>query len=140
MFWLNILINDCFDFAIHLLGYVLTSILFHQVVFCVFVYYNEYTNAQVGDTGGLFKSLDPALCGVVPAYFIQCPSSNLPCPMLQFQSTSSSAAVPVYLIIYSAPVLCSLPHHNVSFIFIKILLCAVLVNVIHLVLFSFTKD
>ena len=73
---------------------------------------NEYTDAQVGDPGGLFKSLDPALCGAVPAYLIQWSSSSLPdpvlliqCsgsslrhPVLQFQSTSSSAAVPVYLI------------------------------------------
>ena len=59
---------------------------------------NEYTDAQVGDAGGLFKSLDPAPCGAVPAYLIQCCSSSLPHPVLQFQSTSSSAAVPVYLI------------------------------------------
>ena len=65
---------------------------------------NEYTDAQVGDAGGLFKSLDPAPCGAVPVYLqcssapvylIQCSSSSLPHPVLQFQSTSSSAAVPV---------------------------------------------
>ena len=53
---------------------------------------NEYTDAQVGDTGGLFKSLDPAPCGAVPAY--------IPHPVLQFQSSLSSAPVPVYLIKY----------------------------------------
>ena len=42
---------------------------------------NEYTNAQVGDAGGLFESLDPALHGAVPAH----------------PSTSSSVPVPVYL-------------------------------------------
>ena len=77
---------------------------------------NEYTDAQVGDAGGLFKSLDPAPCGAVPAssapvpvYLIQCcsSSSSLPHPVLQFQSTSSSAVVPVYLIqCFSS----SLPH------------------------------
>ena len=59
---------------------------------------NEYTDAQVGDTGGLFKSLDPVPCGAVPAYLIECSSSSLPDPVLQIQSTSSSAAVPAYLI------------------------------------------
>ena len=59
---------------------------------------NEYTDAQVGDAGGLFKSLDPAPCGAVAAYLIQYSSSSLPDPAFQFQSTSSSAAVPVYLI------------------------------------------
>ena len=67
---------------------------------------NEYTDAQVGDAGGLFKSLDPAPCGAVPVY---------PHPVLQFQSTSvpvyliqrSSAPIPVYLIQYSSS---SLPH------------------------------
>ena len=59
---------------------------------------NEYTDAQVWDAGGLFKSLDPAPCGAVPAYLTQCSSSSLPHPVLQFWSTSSSAAVPVYLI------------------------------------------
>ena len=39
---------------------------------------NESTDAQVGDAGGLFKSLDPAPCGAVPAYLIQCSSSSLP--------------------------------------------------------------
>ena len=57
---------------------------------------NEYTDAQVGDAGGLFKSLDPALCGAVPAYLMQCCNSSLPDPVLRFQSTSSSAAIPVY--------------------------------------------
>ena len=28
---------------------------------------NEYTDAPVGDARGLFKSLDPAPCGAVPA-------------------------------------------------------------------------
>ena len=76
---------------------------------------NEYTDAQVGDAGGLFKSLDPAPCGAVPAYLIQCSSSSLPDPVppvpvylihavLQFQSTSSSALVP-----------CSLPHPLLRF-------------------------
>ena len=90
---------------------------------------NEYTDAQVGDAGGLFKSLDPAPCGAVPAYLTQCASSSLPHPVLQFQSTSSSAAVPVYFIqccssslphlvlqfqstSSSAPVPCSLPHQS----------------------------
>ena len=79
---------------------------------------NEYTDAQVGDAGGLFKSLDPAPCGAVPAYLIQCCSSSLPhpvlwfhavclihCsgsilphPMFQFQSTSSSTPVQKTLI------------------------------------------
>ena len=78
---------------------------------------NEYTDAQVWDARGLFKSLDPAPCGAVPAYLTQCSSSSLPQPVLQFwyliqccssslphpvlqfsQCTSSSAAVPVYLI------------------------------------------
>ena len=73
------------------------------VFFCLFVVASsdlvvgmqdsEYTDAQVGDAGGLFKSLDPALCGAVPAY---------PHPVLQFQPTSSSTAVPVYLIQYSS--------------------------------------
>ena len=31
---------------------------------------NEYTNAHVGDAGGLFKSLYPAPCGAVLAYLI----------------------------------------------------------------------
>ena len=57
---------------------------------------NEYTDAQGGDARGLFKSLDPAPCGAVPAYLIQCSSSNLPDPVLWFQSTSSSASDPVY--------------------------------------------
>ena len=47
---------------------------------------NEYTDAQVGDAGGLFQSLDPAPCGAVPAYLIHCSSSNLPDPVLRFQS------------------------------------------------------
>ena len=55
-----------------------------------------HDNTQVGDAGGLFKSLDPALCGTVPAYLIQCSSSSLPDPVLRFQSTSSSASDPVY--------------------------------------------
>ena len=59
---------------------------------------NEYTDAQVGDAGGLFKSLDPAPCGAVRAYLIQCSCSSLPDPVLRFQSTSSSASNPVYLI------------------------------------------
>ena len=67
---------------------------------------NEYTDTQVGDAGGLFKSLEPALCGAVPAsssapvpvFLIQCSGSSLPHPVLQIQSTSSSAAVPVYFI------------------------------------------
>ena len=37
---------------------------------------NEYTNAQVGDAGGLFESLDPALCGAA-VYFVHCSSSSL---------------------------------------------------------------
>ena len=75
---------------------------------------NEYTDAQVGDAGGLFKSLDPAPCGAVPAYLTQCSSSSLPHPVLQFsQCTSSSAAVPVYLIqCCSSP---SVPHPVLQF-------------------------
>ena len=99
------------------------------------------SEVQVGDAGGLFKSLDPALCGAVPAYLIQCSSSSLPDPVLRFQSTSSSAGVPVYLIqcwssslphpvsnstvphpvlqsqstSSSAPVPCSLPHPVLQF-------------------------
>ena len=59
---------------------------------------NEYTDAQVGDAGGLFKSLDPAPCGAVPAYLIQCSSSSLPDPV---------PPVPVYLIQCCSS---SLPH------------------------------
>ena len=59
---------------------------------------NEYTDAQVGDAGGLFKSLDPAPCGAVPAYLIQCSSSSLPDPV---------PPVPVYLIQCCCS---SLPH------------------------------
>ena len=121
MFWLNSLINDCFDFTIHYLlamGYVLTSILFHQVVFCVFVYYIEYTDAQVGDAGGLFMS---DLCGAVPVYLVQCCSSNLPRLVLQFQSTSSYIVLRFYAVCLMIMLVLSL-----------ILLCAVLVNVIHL--------
>ena len=29
---------------------------------------NEYTDAQVGDAGGLFESLDPVPCGAVPVH------------------------------------------------------------------------
>ena len=51
---------------------------------------NEYTDAQVGDAGGLFKSLDPAPCGAVPVYciqyLIQCSTFNFPDPVLQFSS------------------------------------------------------
>ena len=59
---------------------------------------NEYTDAQVGDAGGLFKSLDPAPCGAVPAYLIQCSSSSLPDPV---------PPIPVYLIQCCSS---SLPH------------------------------
>ena len=55
-------------------------------------------NAQVEDVRGLFKSLDPAPCGAVPAYLIQCSSSSLPNPVLLFQSTSSTVSNPVYFI------------------------------------------
>ena len=72
---------------------------------------NEYTDAQVGDAGGLFKSLDPAPCGAGPAYLIQCSSSSLPHPVLQIQSTSSSAPVPVFLIQCSGS---SLPSSSAS--------------------------
>ena len=65
---------------------------------------NEYTDAQVGDARGLFKSLDPVPCGAVPAHLIQCSSFSLPDPMLRFQSTSSSALVP-----------CSLPYPVLQF-------------------------
>ena len=47
---------------------------------------NEYTNAQVGDAGGLFNSL------------LVWGSSSLPHWVLQFQSSWSSASDPVYLI------------------------------------------
>ena len=67
---------------------------------------NEYTDAQVGDAGGLFKSLGPALCGAVPVFLIQCSGSSLHHPVLQIQSTSSSAAVPVYLIQCSGSIQC----------------------------------
>ena len=73
---------------------------------------NEYTDAQVGDAGGLFKSLDPAPCGAVPVYLIHCSSSSLPHPMFQFQSTSSNVPVPVYLIQCSSS---SLPHPMFQF-------------------------
>ena len=77
---------------------------------------------NVGDAGGLFKSLDPASCGAVPAsssapvpiFLIQCSGSSLPHPvlqiqsiphpLLQFQSTSSNILVP-----------CSLPHPLLRF-------------------------
>ena len=66
---------------------------------------NEYTDAQVGDAGGLFESLDPAPCGAVPVHPVYRSSSSLPTsypvpvylPHIQFQSTSSSAPVPVHL-------------------------------------------
>ena len=82
---------------------------------------NEYTDAQVGDAGGLFKSLDPAPCGAVPAsslpdpvppvpvYLIQCCSSSLPHPVLWFHAvclfhcSGSILPHPVYLIQYSSP-------------------------------------
>ena len=54
---------------------------------------NEYTDAQVGDAGGLFESIDPAPCEAVPAH--RSTSSSVPVPwsllrpVLQFQSTSS---------------------------------------------------
>ena len=41
----------------------------------------------------------------VPVYLIQCFRSSLPHPVLQFQSTSSSAAVSVYLIQCSSSIL-----------------------------------
>ena len=92
---------------------------------------NEYTDAQVGDAGGLFKSLDPAPCGAVPAYLIQCSSSSLPDPVLRFQSTSSSASDPVYLIqcsmqsgSSSAPVPCSLAHPVLRFHAVWLIQCS----------------
>ena len=78
---------------------------------------NEYTDAQVGDAGGLFKSLDPAPCRAVPAYLIQCSSSSLPDPVppipaYLIQCSSSSLPdpvppIPVYLIQCCSS---SLPH------------------------------
>ena len=85
---------------------------------------NEYTDAQVGDAGGLFESLDPAPCGAVPVhpvyrsssslptsypvpvYFVQCSSSSLPTsypvPVYFVQCSSSSLPtsypVPVYFV------------------------------------------
>ena len=73
---------------------------------------NEYIDAQVRDAGGLFKLLDPVPCGAVPVYL------HL---VLQFQPTSSSTPVPVYLVQYSVPgylIQCfgsSLPHPIVKF-------------------------
>ena len=86
---------------------------------------NENTDAQVGDAGGLFKSLDPAPFGAVPAYFIQSPVWAVPAYLiqcssssLQFQSTSSSAPVPAYLI------QCSLPHPVLQFQPIYLIKCS----------------
>ena len=73
---------------------------------------NEYTDAQVGDAGGLFKSLDPIPCGAVPAYLIECSSSSPPDPLLQIQSTSSSTSDPIYLIHCCSS---SLPHPVLQF-------------------------
>ena len=87
---------------------------------------NEYTDAQVGDAGGLFKSLDPAPCGAVPVYLIQSPipvyliQSPIPVYLIQcsssMQSASSSGAlvpVPVYLIQWCSS--SSLPHPVLQF-------------------------
>ena len=79
---------------------------------------NEYTNAQVGDAGGLFKS--PRSSPVWGSSSLPHPvlqfQSTVPLPVLQFQSTvpypvlqfrssnSSSAPVPVYSTSSSAPV------------------------------------
>ena len=73
---------------------------------------NEYTDAQVGDAGGLFKSLDPAPCGAVPAYLIQCSSSSLPDPV---------PPIPVYLIQCCSS---SLPHPVLWFLAVCLIHCS----------------
>ena len=53
------------------------------------VWDNKYTNAQVGDTGGLFESLDPAPCGAVPAFRSTSSSSSLLLGFLFCKDSSS---------------------------------------------------
>ena len=58
---------------------------------------NEYTDAQVGDAEGLFKSLNPAPCGVHPVYLISVPVTvwlSHPVPAYFDQCSSSSLLHP----------------------------------------------